>query len=185
MKWIGPRRIRNFRSATQAALDQATAKRAILPKSDLVIFGLNLAGGRPVPCFGFLRCARRQHLCSDRFQPFSLLRSGLFVDVIVGEVPVSERLHHRLAFRALADAGDGKSIEFHFSVVAFFNEEHLAAATGHLGRFGIEPTGTSCITRTGFFELARNFPWSLIFWFIGRTRSRSETEKRDGERTEQ
>src|SRR5947208_2790847 len=185
MKWIGPRRIRNFRSATQAALDQATAKRAILPRGYLVIFGLNLAGDRHVPCFGFLRCARRQHLCSDRFQPFSLFRSGLFVDVIVGEVPVSERLHHRLAFGALADAGDGKSVEFHFSVVAFLNEGHLAATTGHLGRFGIEPAGTRGVTRTGFFELAGNFPWSLIFWFIGCTRSRRETEKRDRERTEQ
>jgi len=50
--------------------------------------------------------------------------------------------------------------------------------------FGIEPTGASRVTGTGLFELAGNFPWNLVFWFIGRTGSRRETEKRCGERTE-
>src|SRR5436190_6339136 len=184
MKRIGPRGIRNFRSATQAALDEATAKRAILPKGDLVIFAVDLASDRHVARFRFLRCARRQHLRSDRFQGFALFRSRFLVDVIVGKIPVSERFHHRLTLGALPHSRDGKSVEFHFSVIAFFNEEYLAATTGHLGRFGTEPTGARCVTRTGFFELARNFPRGFIFWFIGRTRSRSETEKRDGEHAE-
>src|SRR6266516_825182 len=184
MKRIGPGRIRDFRSATHAALDQVTAKCAILPKGDLVIFALNLAIDRHVARFGFLRCARRQHLRSDCFQCFSLLRASLLVDIIVGKIPVSKRFHHRLTLGALPHSRDGKSVEFHFSVIAFLNEEHLTAATGHLGRFGTEPTGTCGVARTGFFELAGNFPWSLIFWFIDRARSRSETEKRYGEHAE-
>src|SRR6266496_410941 len=161
-----------------------TPKRAILPKGDLVIFALNLAVDRRVARFGFLRSARRQHLRDDRFQCFALFGSRFLVDVIVGKIPVSERFHHRLTLGALPYSRDGKSVEFHFSVIAYLNEEHLTAAAGHLGRFGAEPTGTCGVARTGFFELSGNFPWSLIFWFIDRTRSRSETEKRYGEHAE-
>src|SRR6266496_2410781 len=154
-----------------------TAESAIPPKSDLVIFALDLARDRRVTRFGFLRCARRQHLRRDGFQCFALFRSGFLVDVIVREVPVSERFHHCLTLRALPHGRDGKSVEFHFSVIAFLNEEHLPAAAGHLGRLGTEPTGTRRVARTGFFQLARNFPWSLVFWLICRSKRRPEEDE--------
>src|SRR6266496_6441497 len=143
-----------------------TPKRAILPKGDLVIFALNLAVDRRVARFGFLRSARRQHLRDDRFQCFALFGSRFLVDVIVGKIPVSERFHHRLTLGALPHSRYGKSVEFHSSVSAFTNEKHLSAAAGHLGRLGTEPAGTGGVARTGFFELAGNFPWSFVFWFI-------------------
>src|SRR5207244_13457424 len=118
---------------------------------------------RRLTLFGFLRCARRQHLHRDGFQCFALFRSGFLVDVIVREVPVSERFHHGLALRALPHGRDGKSVEFHFSVIAFLNEEHLPAAAGHLGRFGTEPTRTRRVARKGFFQLASNVQRGLIY----------------------
>src|SRR5438552_4977468 len=161
-----------------------TAKTTVLPESDLVIFALNLSVDRHITSFGLLRCARFQYLCRYCFQAFPLFERRLLIDVVKREVPVSERSHHRLAFRALRHVSNGEAVEFHFPVIASLNEEHLPAAAGHLGRFGIEPAWTRCITRAGLFELARNFPWSFIFWFINRTRSRGETEKRDDERAE-
>src|SRR5262249_54419356 len=86
--------------------------------------------------------------------------------VIVGKIPVSVRFHHCLAFGALPHGRDGQSIEFYFSVVTLLDEKHLAAAAGHLCRFGIEPAWTRRVARTGFFELAGDFPRSFIFWLI-------------------
>src|SRR6266498_533876 len=143
-----------------------TAKRAILSKSDLVIFTLNLTGNRHVASLSFLRCTRRQHLRGNRFQCFALFGSRFLVDVIVCKIPVAERFHHRLTLWALPHSRDGEPIEFHFSVSAVLDEEHLAAAAGHFCGLGIEPAWAGRITGTGFLELAGNFPWSFIFWFI-------------------
>src|SRR6266545_4255866 len=154
-----------------------TAKRAILPEGDLMVFVLNLAGDRHVARFSFLGCARRQYFRSDRFQCFALFRSRFLVDVIVREVPVAERFHHGLALRALPHSGDGESIEFNFSVISLLDEKHLAAAAGHLGRFGTEPAGTRGVARAGFFELAGNFPWGFVFGSICGSKGRSKDEE--------
>jgi len=60
----------------------------------------------------------------------------------------------------------------------------LAAAARHFCGFGIEPAWASRVTGTSFLELSGNVPLSIVLWFIGCTRSRDETEKRDGERAE-
>src|SRR5439155_14224950 len=78
---------------------------------------------------------------------------------------------------------DGKSVEFHFSVITFLNEEYLAAAAGHLGRFGIEPTGTRGVARTGFFELTRDFPRGFVFRFICSSKRGPNAEKTCNKRT--
>src|SRR5438876_355071 len=48
MNWIGTWWVDDFRRTTQAALDQVTAKTAILAQSYLVIFALNLSGNRHI-----------------------------------------------------------------------------------------------------------------------------------------
>src|SRR6266853_506426 len=146
-----------------------TAKTAILPESNLVIFAINFARDRRVTDFSFFRGTTGQNFPGNRFQRFALFRCRLLIDVIIREVPVAEGIHHRLAFRALPHICYREAVEFHPAVVAFLNEEHLTAAAGHLGWFGIEPTRPSCITRTGLFQLAGNFPWSFVLWFIGCT----------------
>src|SRR5205823_12119397 len=140
-------------------------------------------GDRHIASLSFLRCTRRQHLRGDRFQSLTLFGSRFLVDVIICKIPVSERLHHSLTLWALPDAGDRKSVEFHFSVIAFLNEEHLAAAAGHLGRFGAEPTWARGVARTRFLELAGNFPWSFVFSFIccsSKGRSKEEEPCNEG-----
>src|SRR6266498_67648 len=159
-----------------------TAKRAILPEGDLMVFVLNLAGDRHVARFGFLRCTRGQYFRSDRFQCFALFGSGFLVDVIVGKIPVAERFHHGLALRALPHSRDGESIEFNFSVISLLDEKHLAAAAGHLGRLGTEPAGTRRVARAGFFKLAGNFPRSFVFGFICGSNGRSEEQEPCNER---
>src|SRR6266542_5561807 len=159
-----------------------TAKRAILSKSDLVIFTLDLKGDRRVASLSFLRCTRRQHLRGNRFQCFALFGSRFLVDVIVCKIPVAERFHHRLTLGALPPSRDGKSVEFHSSVSAFTNEKHLSAAAGHLGRLGTEPAGTGGVARTGFFELAGNFPWSFVFLFICGLKKRPKENQGRNER---
>jgi integrase len=177
MKRIGARRVLDFWGTPQPTFNQMTLERPVLAKGDLVIFTLDLSGDRNVTSFGFLRGARRQHLRSDHFQCFALFRSRFLVDVIVGKIPVSERFHHGLSLRTLTDVGDGKAIESNFSIIAFLNEEHLAAATGHFCGFGIEPAWAGCITGTGFLELAGNFPWSFVLWFIRGSKRRPNEDE--------
>jgi len=88
---------------------------------------------------------RRQHCAGDTFQRFALLGARLLVDVIIGKVPVAVRFHHRLAFWTLAHFRHSETVEPGFAVITFLDEEHLAAAAGHLGRFGIEPAWTRSV----------------------------------------
>src|SRR5438034_11225354 len=73
------------------------------------------------------------------------LGHGVFAYIYVGEVPVAERFHHRLARRALPDKSDSQVIEAHVPIVAFFYEQSFAPATGHLGRLGTPPARTGGI----------------------------------------
>jgi hypothetical protein len=90
-----------------------------------------------------------------------------------------------LTLRTLPDARDSQSVEFHFSVIAFLNEEYLSAAAGHLGRLGTEPTRTCGVARTSFFELAGNFPRGFVFGFTRGLKRHTEAEEAADERAQE
>src|SRR5436309_9094788 len=82
------------------------------------------------------------------------------------KVPVAIRFHHRLTLWTLAHCSDSQSVELCVSVIAFFDEQNLAATASHFGRFGVKPTWTCGITRARFFELTGDLPWCSIIGLV-------------------
>src|SRR6266700_6012639 len=173
---IRARRVYNFRRTTHAAFDKMPMERAILPNRDLMFFALDFASDWCITRLRFLRHTWRQHRAGDGFQCFSLLRVGILVDVVICKVPIAVRFHHRLTLWTLAHCSDSQSVEFCVSVIAFFDEQNLAATTSHFSRFGVKPTWTCGITRAGFFELTGNLPWRFIFWLMCSSQRKLNTE---------
>ena len=123
MNRICPRWISDFGGPAQTAFDQMSGECRYATNSNDVIFAFDLADNRNIRSPKISRpVIRRQHHGRDRLQRFALLGIRFFVNIVCGKFPFSERIHHRLALRALRVVGDGKSVEFHISVIAFLNE---------------------------------------------------------------
>src|SRR2546427_9055514 len=100
------------------------------------------------------------------FQCLALVFVGLFVNVNVTKVPFSERFEHALMFGALDELGQGQTVKRGFAIMTFADEDDLRSVAGHAGRERFEPAGAGWTAGTGFFQVARDFPWSLRFGFV-------------------
>src|SRR5947208_13449897 len=177
MDRICARRIHYLGHAAKTALQHMTAKSPVLTETDLVVFAFCLAGDRYIAGLGFLRSAGYHHHVGDRFERFALIGISFLVDVVIREIPIAERAHHRFARWALRHVGDCEAVQLDFAVGSFFDEEHLPAAASHLCRFGIKPAWTCRVTRTGLLQLPGNFPRRLTFGFFRRATDGNSQEK--------
>src|SRR5438105_7971324 len=177
MDRICARRIHHLGRAAKTALQQMTAKSPVLTEADLVVFAFGLAGDRDIAGLGLLGSAGHHHYVGDRFERFALIGISFLVDVVIREIPISERAHHRFARWALRHVGDREAVQLHFTVGSFFDEEHLPAAASHLCRFGIKPAWTCRVTRTGLLQLPGDFPRRFTFGFFRRATDGNSQEK--------
>src|SRR4029078_12398359 len=89
-------------------------------------------------CFG----GQGKEMKREFFQRLTLLVIGLFVNIYVVEIPLSERLEHALVLGALNELGDRQSLDGNFSVMTFGDKDDLSAVTGHARRERLKPAWT-------------------------------------------